>query len=338
MELGQDFLFFFAALGAFNALLLSAYLLAKSRKPPHSYFFLGLLLLELAVRAGFSCLYYFDDAPRELIKLGLAAHLLIGPTLYYLILGYLKPTENRARAASLHLLILVVLLVAFGALFSFEVWDYTIRYSIHGLLTAYLLLCGVILLPAFKELHKQKSEKSLNETKARSAYLAVLLICLGFVISLYTNYILGPLSFSVLLYAFVYHFFRLERRSQKISSYKTKLDTAEVSRVEARLTELMQEEKPYRDPELTLEKLSKMLAVSKYFLSQMLNDNLNTSYHELITEYRIMDACELLQNAEHYTLEAIAYEVGFNSKSSFFSAFKRLKGSTPAKFRAQIKV
>ena len=336
MELGQDLLFFFAALGAFNASLLGIYLLLNLKKYPSAYAFIGLLLLELSVRVGFSCLYYFDDAPKEFIKLGLGAHLLMGPTLYYLVRNSLNPNKRLTKEAAAHLSILAFAVIILSILLPFEIWDYTLRYSIHMMLTAYLIASGAQFFPSIRRIGEKKA--ATNEIRALIAYMAVILICLGFVVSLYTNYIVGPVCFSVLLYAFVFVFFRLERGSTKAPSYKTKLDSEEVSRVEARLTELMQKEKPYRDPELTLEKLSKMLAVSKYFLSQMLNDNLHTRYHELITEYRINDACELLQNVEHYTLEAVAYEVGFNSKSSFFSAFKRLKGSTPAKFRAKVKV
>ncbi|MEO1256361.1 MAG: AraC family transcriptional regulator, partial [Bacteroidota bacterium] len=83
MELGQNLLFFFAALGAFNAFLLAGYLLFKTRQFPLSFLFLGFLLMCYAIRSGVSCLYFFDNIPRELIKTGLSAHLLAGPSLYY---------------------------------------------------------------------------------------------------------------------------------------------------------------------------------------------------------------------------------------------------------------
>jgi len=339
MELDQDLLFFFAALGAFNSLLLGSYILFNRKRHPTSYAFLGLLLLEHGVRAGFSCLYYFDDAPREFIKLGLSAHLLIGPTLYYFVRFRLNEELSKVREASFHLLFLSGILVALGFIFEFKVWDYTFRYAIHSLLSLYLAFTGLALVPVFKTLVKKTwKELEIGEKESLIVYLTVLLICLGFVVSLYTNYILGPVVFSFLLYGAVYLFFRMEKDSSKNLSYRKKLDTDEVERVAQRLEALMKEEKMYRDANLTLEKLAKKLSVSKYFLSQMLNDNLNKSYHELITEYRIEDASELLRTSEHLTLEAIAYDIGFNSKSSFFSAFKKLKGTTPSKFRGQEKV
>ena len=337
MELGHDLLFFFAALGAFNSLLLGLYVLFNWRKYSRSHIFLGLLLLEHAVRVGFSCLYFFNDAPREYIKLGLSAHLLIGPTLYYFVSLRLKPEGQRTGEGLIHLLIMATALITLGFAFDFEMWDFTFRYTIHLILTMYLSFTGVLLIPVFKKLFDNNGSVIVNK-QALIVYATELLICLGFAISLYVSYILGPVCFSILLYGAVYLFFRIEKQANVVLSYQKKLDEVEVKKVEDRLTFLMSEEKLFRDSNLTLEKLSKELTVSKYFLSQMLNDNLNKRYHEFIAEYRIEDACELLLSSEHLTLEAIAYEVGFNSKSSFFSAFKRLKGSTPSGFREQAKV
>ena len=339
MELDQDLLFFFAALGAFNSLLLSVYLMVSWKKYQLSYFFLGLLLMEYAIRVGFSCLYYFDDAPREFIKLGLSAHLLIGPTLVYFIHFSLKPESKKSKEAFTHLLLMSLLLVVLGISLGFSIWDYSVRYTIHAILSLYLLLGGFRLVSSFKSVSKVKwTELPLGQKEALLVYVTILLVSLGFVISLYTNYILGPVIFSALLYGAAYLFLQLKKSSTKTLSYQKKLDEEEVKKVESRLTLLMNEEKVYRDANLTLEKLSKKLGVSKYFLSQMLNDNLHKPYHEFIAEHRIEDACELLMNADHLTLEAIAYEVGFNSKSSFFSSFKKLKGATPAKFRDKAKV
>ena len=334
MELSHDLLFFFAALGAFNSLVLGLYLLVNVRRFPEEYLFLSLLLLVLAVRAGFSCLYYFEDAPREFIKLGLSAHLMSGPILYYFIAYSLKRGSIKLRVMQAHLCLIMLLLLTAAMVLSFGVWDYLIRYAIHGVLSFYLIFTGALLWPSFNRLIKKQSHLLTGTTnRVLAIYLAVVLICLGFVVSLYTNYIIGPLGFSMILYASVYFLYHLERKSKTTPTYKVKLDLEEVNKVKGQRTSLMKREKPYRDANLTLEKLSKKLSVSRHFLSQMLNDNLNKKYHDLVTEYRIEDACDLMRDYEYLTLESIAYEVGFNSKSSFFSAFKRLKGSTPAKFR-----
>ena len=330
-------MFFFSALGAFNAFLLALYLLVKRRRFSESYLFLGLLLLLYSLRAGFSCLYFFDSIPRELIKLGLGAHLLAGPAVFYFVKTSLSSSPSVLKQGLLHIAILGSTLVVFGYSFDFYIWDYTIRFSIHGLLSAYLLLTGIKLFPAFRNLFKARKELSEGERDAIIIYASFLFICLGFVISLRTTYILGPLWFSISFYGLVY-FFLNRRRSSNTIRYKKKLDSQEVEHTKNKLNELFKKESLYKDPNLSLDKLAKKLSVSKYFLSQMLNDNLHKSYADLISEYRIEAACKLIEEQSHYNLEAIAYEVGFNSKSSFFSTFKRFKDTTPAKYRDALKV
>ncbi len=336
MELDQDLLFFFSALGAFNSLLLGSYILSRKQKHRIAYSFLGALLFAHAIRAGFSCLYYFDDVPKEFIKVGLTAQLLIGPTLYYFVRFNLYNKKNETTLAVVHVSVLMLIAVVLGLVFDFHTWDYTFRYSIHGLLSVYLIFAGFRLRSAFKGMIS--SNFSVEQKETLLIYVSVLLICMGFVISLYTNYILGPLWYSIVFYCTAFLFYKMQNGPNVAPSYKRKLDQKDVQKVEVHLTRLMSEDHVYRDSTLSLEKLAKMLSVSKYFLSQMLNDNLQQPYHEFIAGYRIADACKLLENAPHLTLEAIAYEVGFNSKSSFFSAFKKLKGSTPANFRAQSQV
>ena len=70
----------------------------------------------------------------------------------------------------------------------------------------------------------------------------------------------------------------------------------------------------------------------------MLNDNMQLRYTDLVNQYRIEEACRLIESNSHYNLEAIAYEVGFNSKSTFYATFKKIKGTTPSRFRPAQKV
>jgi AraC-like DNA-binding protein len=64
-----------------------------------------------------------------------------------------------------------------------------------------------------------------------------------------------------------------------------------------------------------------------------LNDKLGKGFTLYVNEHRIQEACRILSTDENLTIEAIGEEVGFNSKSTFFSAFKKLKGMTPAMYQ-----
>ena len=100
------------------------------------------------------------------------------------------------------------------------------------------------------------------------------------------------------------------------------------------LQEYMKRKKPYLENKLTLKQLSESLRISTNHLSQIINEQLNCSFFDFINEYRVEDIKQKLENKEYenFTILALAYECGFNSKSSFNSTFKRFTGCTPKQF------
>ncbi|MBV8856989.1 MAG: AraC family transcriptional regulator [Acidobacteria bacterium] len=102
-----------------------------------------------------------------------------------------------------------------------------------------------------------------------------------------------------------------------------------------RLREVMESERPYADGELTLQKLAGRLSIPAQHLSQTVNGRLNQSFTDFVNAYRVADAKRKLTDPglRHYSVLAIAEEVGFNSKSSFNAVFKKQTGMTPSEFR-----
>ena len=88
----------------------------------------------------------------------------------------------------------------------------------------------------------------------------------------------------------------------------------------------------FKNPNLTLAQLAKEINVRPHLLSQLLNDNLNKSFSQFINEYRIEEAIMLLDRGSHLKMEFIAEKSGFNSNSTFYAAFKKFTGTTPAKY------
>lgn len=107
----------------------------------------------------------------------------------------------------------------------------------------------------------------------------------------------------------------------------------------AKLLRAMETEKLFTDGELTLQKLAGRLAIPAAHLSQVVNERLNQSFNDFINSYRVREAqVKLLDPAtSHYSILAIAEEVGFNSKSTFNSVFKKHTGLTPSEFRESSK-
>ncbi len=100
-----------------------------------------------------------------------------------------------------------------------------------------------------------------------------------------------------------------------------------------RLDKAMFTDKMYLDPLLTLERLSKSLRIPRNYLSQLINEHFALNFNEMINQFRINDAKEIMNSKkQHLTIIDIAYQVGFNSKSTFNTAFKRYTGKTPSTF------
>jgi AraC-like DNA-binding protein len=101
----------------------------------------------------------------------------------------------------------------------------------------------------------------------------------------------------------------------------------------ARLTALMGSASPYRDPDLSLGKLADMLQVDPKRLSYHLHANLSISFRSYINEWRLRAICRDLGVDSHRSILDIAFENGFNSKSSFNTLFVKKYGMTPKEFR-----
>ena len=105
--------------------------------------------------------------------------------------------------------------------------------------------------------------------------------------------------------------------------------------VAARLTAVLERDRPYLRPELLLDELAAELGVPKTHLSQVVNEHFGRSFPELLGRYRVRESERLLSDERlaHLTIEAIARRSGFNSRSVFYEAFRRRHGVTPSEFR-----
>jgi len=101
----------------------------------------------------------------------------------------------------------------------------------------------------------------------------------------------------------------------------------------ARLKETMSFSKPFLKPDFSLPELADQLRVTVHQLSQVINEGLGESFFEMTAEYRIEEAKVLLKEKMNIKIEEIAEQVGYNSKSSFNTSFKKITGKTPSEWR-----
>lgn len=103
-----------------------------------------------------------------------------------------------------------------------------------------------------------------------------------------------------------------------------------------KITAFMDSEKPYLNSLFSMTELARRVNATPHHVSQVLNEMRNQTFFEFLAEYRIRSAQEKLRHADYQNLkiEEIAEQVGYNSKSAFNTAFKRITGMTPSAFRS----
>lgn len=115
---------------------------------------------------------------------------------------------------------------------------------------------------------------------------------------------------------------------------KSALDTERAARISGKLNTAMERDQLFRDPNLSLMTLSRHIGVSTNYVSQSLNEYLGVSFFDFVNGWRV-EASKPIILSGGQPITVIAYDVGFNSRSSFYTAFKKNTGMTPRKFNEQ---
>jgi len=126
--------------------------------------------------------------------------------------------------------------------------------------------------------------------------------------------------------------FSLETPRKKYANSGISLE--QVNEIHKQLTQLMNAEKVYTEPALSLNSLASRLSVHPNYLSQVINNKEGVSFFDYINKLRVNEFKRLVQEKDQsqYTLLSIAYDSGFNSKSSFYKNFKKVTGQSPTDF------
>ncbi|MGH1362718.1 MAG: helix-turn-helix domain-containing protein [Calditrichia bacterium] len=116
---------------------------------------------------------------------------------------------------------------------------------------------------------------------------------------------------------------------------RSTLTSGQASDYTAQLISLMETKQPYRNSDLKLTDLAKLLDISPHHLSQILNERLHQKFNDFVNGYRVNEAKQRLVDPDEHqtTVLEIAFDVGFNNKASFNTAFKKHTRQTPTQFR-----
>ena len=112
----------------------------------------------------------------------------------------------------------------------------------------------------------------------------------------------------------------------------------QIEEYKQQLLALLRTDKPFLNPQVSLSDLSERLSLSSKHLSQVINQSFDKNFFDFINSYRIQEVQKILKESgdDKLTVLEAMYEAGFNSKSSFNTAFKKETGQTPSEFRKMV--
>lgn len=348
MSFSNPILFFICTVGVFNGFLAGLFFLFQRKQKRIQNLFFGILLLMLSIRIGKSVYILFIDVEdRGLVipQIGLSACFFIGVTLYYYIKSSVANTKQIPRSWKIHVALLTLLVVGIGVVLPYKThvyfWNTYFIHLIYGAWGLYIIASGIVLKDIFAKALRKTEKCTTAELWLLAVVIGNALIFLAYLVGYFYLYFVGTITFSVVFYGLLFFFLFKKNRDTIFQDIPEKyalkkIDSKEASFLIAQLNDVMKNKELYKDTDVKLQSVAKNIHISTHKLSQLLNDNLGKSFASFINDHRIEEAKRLLKENNQYTLEAIGYEAGFSSKSSFYATFKKEVGKTPSAYKKEL--
>lgn len=327
-------------MGVINGLFLTGYFLFSKKGREYTNIYLGLLLMALVIRIGKSVFFYFDSGLNEnYILIGLLACTAIGPMSYYFTKSQISGKKDFDPKSLFHLIPMILLA---GYAIFFESYGENRAFWSTSIVSGIYVYWGIHMLFSVFLIVRQKivlKKRFSEEWWTYGVLLGVVLIWIAYFTSSFTSYLTGSLTFSFLVYLLAWMLLTkgrnksLAKKSRQVSANPMSNEVIEKVREKIRLHVIDNEQ--YKEPNLTMPILAKLVGQTSHQFSSFINDQLNQNFSQLINSYRIEVAKKMLVDASHITVEAIGFDCGFNSTSTFHTSFKKATGLTPAAFRKQ---
>lgn len=345
MSAGHLFLIILSSLGVIHGLFLSIFLWGYKSGHRVSNKILSLLLIILSFRVGKSIFLEFTpDLDVTFIFIGLGTLMTIGPLFYLYAQSCLNSSFKLQSKYFVHFIPALI-----GILFGFWVKESHLetlpKLFFFFLFISYYLHYLVYIIIAYSVISRKSKEETNSALISwlRLLFFGLLIIWFAYVLNLFDElipYVMGPLLYS--LVAYIVSFIAIRKNYlQKIDSEKyktTPVSDDQVNVLFQKVEQLVISDKQYRNSELTLKSLSETMNVSTQILSLVINKKSKTNFNAFINAHRISEAIELFKDEKYHnrTIASIAFQVGFNSISSFNTAFKKQVGKTPLRYRRNL--
>ena len=222
-----------------------------------------------------------------------------------------------------------------------ELYEWRLRTSY---LVATLAIWGYALFMLINEIRFRSTHKKVRHYLyfvnlfALANVMTLIINKLGFASQLYDH--INIIAMAFLIYTLGYLMqanMLLTEIPAKISGRykKSSLTPAAAESILTELRKVLVKNQSYLNPELRLSQLSHEVGTNTHFLSQVINERLQTSYSELITKYRLEHAIAMMKDDRDHRLllKEISFKSGFNNKTSFTQAFKKATSLTPSQYR-----
>jgi AraC-like DNA-binding protein len=341
--------------GAVQGLIIGALLLIKGCRLKEEIFYLALILLGFAAILGRAVLMgIYDSQSSFFINLNFV--LLISPAFYFYAKESFRAAENPLKFNCQHFL--PFLIVNSG----YIVFYFSLKNSIHyqtyliniikvndGLSMLYF---SIYLYLSYKVVRQHKSAYSQGVYRLLNQltfiFFSFLVIWFVYIWAewIYFHYTMELTSYypMMVLLAVILYFLSLQVVFKKqilfefqgITTRKTYiLEDTESKKILNRLTLFMKEEKPFLDSDISLITLADSLGVHPKTLSFVINAHIHKNFNHYINDCRIEEVKKRLDDKayDHFKMLSIAFDCGFNSKSTFNLAFKKATGISPSEYR-----
>lgn len=345
MSSSNILLILISGFGVVHGLFLAIFLWVFKKGDALSNKILSVLLIVLSFRIGKSVFLEFSEGLGiRMIFIGLATLMAIGPLFYLYTLALTNDFFKLKKSHYLHFIPTI-----FGLLFGFWIneantefipkWVFIViflSYYLHYL--GYLVKAHVLIQRRRKDNLDDNSYSFL-----KLLFYSLLLIWLAYFLNLFDEiipYIAGPILYT--LVAYTVSFIVIKRgylESIKKRKYMTNSASDEqIARIFLRVKKLVADDKEFRNSNISLKALSDQLNTTTQTLSMVINKKTETNFNNFINTFRIEEAIRLFKNEKYsnHTIASIAYDIGFNSISSFNVAFKKQTGMTPNAYRKSL--
>lgn len=334
-----------SGLGVIHGLFLALFLWGYRKGNSLSNKLLSALLIVLSLRVGKSVFLEFTDSiDIKIIFVGLSTIMAIGP-LYYLFAR--SCTRKSFRLTAKHFLHFIPAIIGFVIGLQLEE-HHTETLPLAFFVTifiGYYIHFLVYLLVGYRDVLQQKDTGLSVDTFVllRLFFYGLIVIWVAYVLNLFDDiipYMIGPIIYSIVAYfiSFIVISKGYIARIDHVKYKTTPVSEEQSEHIYAKALKLLVDEKLFQNTNLTLKSLSESLHVSPQILSQVINQKSDMNFNSFVNTFRIEESKRLLhlEQFKNQTIASIAYEVGFNSISSFNTAFKKQMGKTPMAYRQQM--